>query len=76
MALLGSRDTREGFKGATCGSVVQETVRRELPGGWEVPGGRGGREAAAPGRPQCQQRMEPLVQGLHPQQWVTICFHP
>lgn len=72
MALLGARNTREGSEGATCGSVVQDTVQRELPGGWEVPGGRGGWKAA---RAQSQEHTEPLVKGLHSQQWVTICFH-
>lgn len=73
MALLGARGTREGFKGATCGSVLQETALRELPGGWEVPGGREGRLGSS--RSRGQEHAEPLVEGLCSQQWVTFCFH-
>lgn len=66
MALLGARDTREGFKGATCGSVVQETVQWELPGDGKCrEGGEAGKQQAQPD-PGARSTRRPLCRGSTP----------
>lgn len=66
-ALLGARATREGFGGATCGSVVQETERREIwgAGGFLGAGRRmGSANTSAMGDPSVRSTHSPSCWGI------------
>lgn len=66
-ALLGARATREGFGGATCGSVVQETERREIWGAggfWGAGRRTGSANTSAMGDPSVRSTHSPSCWGI------------